>query len=81
MTAREIGAVSLDEALELVCLVAEKAPQRLDAYSRRWLSRLLEERGVSLAEVDIAVTALRALPSRRAIAALRALAIGSGGAV
>jgi hypothetical protein len=52
MTAREIGSVSLDEALELVCLVAEKAPNRLDAYARRWLVRLADERSLQLAELD-----------------------------
>jgi hypothetical protein len=29
--AREMGVVSLDEALDLVCLVAEVAPERLDS--------------------------------------------------
>lgn len=71
MTAREIGSVSLDEALELVCLVALKAPERLDAYARRWVIRLLQERPLTLAELDVVVTALRALPSGRAAAALR----------
>jgi hypothetical protein len=72
-TAREIGRVDLLEALDLVCLVAEKAPERLDPYARRWLSRLAEERQLPLAELDLALTALRALPSPRAAAALRAL--------
>jgi beta-phosphoglucomutase-like phosphatase (HAD superfamily) len=72
-TAREIGWVSLDEALELVCLVAEKAPNRFDAYARRWLARLADERSLQLAELDIALTALRALPSQRAASALRTL--------
>jgi hypothetical protein len=65
--------VSLDEALDLVRLVAEKAPERLDAYARRWPVRLAEERRLSLNEIDGAVTALRALPSSRAADALRAL--------
>jgi hypothetical protein len=73
MTAREIGTIDLGEALDLVCLIAEKAPARLDAYGRRWLARLADERPVALAELDIAVTALRALPSERAARALRAL--------
>jgi hypothetical protein len=73
MTAREIGAIDLGEALDLVCLVAEKAPDRLDAYARRRLSRLTDERPLRLAELDIALTALRALPSPRAADALRAL--------
>ncbi len=73
-TAREIGVVSLDEALSLVSLVAELRPDRLDAYARRWLARLATERTLTLAELDLAVSALRALPSERAFATLRQLA-------
>jgi hypothetical protein len=73
MTARELGVIDLGEALDLVCLIAEKAPERRDAYGRRWLVRLADERPLSLAELDVAVTALRALPSERAAKALRAL--------
>jgi hypothetical protein len=68
-----MGAVDLREALDLVCLVAEVAPARLDGFARRWLARLADERPLRLGELDIAVTALRALPSRRAVEALRAL--------
>ena len=32
-TAREIGVVSLEEALSLVVLVAELQPERLDAFA------------------------------------------------
>jgi hypothetical protein len=71
--AREMGVVDLSEALDLVCLVAETAPERLDGYARRWLARLADERPLRLAELDPAVTALRALPSQRAIEALRVL--------
>jgi hypothetical protein len=71
--AREMGAVSLDEALALVCLVAEIAPERLDGFARRWLARLADEQPLELAELDLAVTALRALPSPRAAHALRGL--------
>jgi hypothetical protein len=65
--------MELTEALDLVCLVAEKTPQRLDAFARRFLARLADERSLPLAELDIAITALRALPSERAATALRAL--------
>jgi hypothetical protein len=65
--------IDLTEALDLVCLVAEKSPDRLDAFARRFLARLTDERRLRLAELDIAVTALRALPSKRAANALRAL--------
>jgi hypothetical protein len=46
---------------------------RLDGFARRWLARLADERPLRLAELDVAVTALRALPSSRAVGALRAL--------
>jgi len=72
-TARELGVIDLTEPLDLVCLVAEKTPRRFDPYARRFLSRLAAERPLSLAELDLAVTALRALPSQRAANALRAL--------
>jgi len=72
-TARELGVVGLDEALELVVLTAELEPHRLDGYGRRWLSRLADERTLTLGELDLAVTALRALPSSRAADALRQL--------
>ena len=72
-TARELGVIDLTEALDLVCLVAEKTPQRIDAYARRFLARLADERPLSLAELDLALTALRALPSQRAADALRML--------
>jgi hypothetical protein len=36
--------VDLREALDLVVLVADVAPARLDGYARRWLSRLADER-------------------------------------
>lgn len=68
-----MGVVGLDEALELVVLTAELEPPRLDAYARRWLARLADERTLTLAELDLAVTALRALPSPRAADALRQL--------
>jgi hypothetical protein len=65
--------IDLSEALDLVCLVAEKTPEQLDAFARRFLARLASERPLPLAELDIAITALRALPSPRAADALRSL--------
>lgn len=70
-TAREVGRLDLSEALELVALVAELDPRRLDAFACRWLRRLIEEREPTLAELDVALTALRALPSPQALGALR----------
>jgi hypothetical protein len=73
-SAREMGVVALDEALDLVCLVAEVDPARFDGFAGRWLARLATERSLHLAELEIAVTALRALPSGRARDTLRTLA-------
>ena len=42
-TARELGRVSLEEALALTTLVAEKDPQRRSRFAVRWLRRLLDE--------------------------------------
>jgi hypothetical protein len=72
-SAQDMGVVSLAEALDLVCLAAEVAPDRFDGFARRWLVRLADEKPLRLPELDLAVTALRALPSQRALAALRAL--------
>jgi hypothetical protein len=66
-----MGVVELSEALDLVVLVAEAAPDRLDGYARRWLARLADERSLPLAELDLAVTRLSALSSSRAKAALQ----------
>jgi hypothetical protein len=71
--AREMGVVGLDEALELVVLTAEFEPSRLDGYARRFVARLADERTLTLGELDLAITALRALPSVRAAEALREL--------
>jgi hypothetical protein len=71
--AREMGVVDLSEALDLVVLVAEVDPEKLDGYARRFLARLADERRLRLAELDLAVTALRALPSPGARDALHAL--------
>jgi hypothetical protein len=72
-SARAMGVVELSEALDLVVLVAEIAPERLDGYARRWLARVADERMLGLADLDLAVTALRALPSAAAHEALRTL--------
>jgi hypothetical protein len=68
-----MGVVDLSEALDLVVLAAEVDPEKLDGYARRFLARLADERRLRLAELDLAVTALRALPSPGARDALHAL--------
>jgi hypothetical protein len=39
VTAREIGRVTIAEALELTALVARKQPERFGRFAARWLSR------------------------------------------
>jgi hypothetical protein len=43
MTARELGRLTLADALDLLGLVVEKDPERRDRFAVRWLSRLIEE--------------------------------------
>jgi hypothetical protein len=42
-TARELGMISLEEALGLTDLVAERELERRSRFAVRWLRRLLEE--------------------------------------
>jgi hypothetical protein len=43
VTAREIGWVTIAEALELTALVARKQPDRYGRFAARWLCLYLEE--------------------------------------
>lgn len=70
---RDMGVVALDEALQLVVLAAEKGSSRTDRYARRWLERLGTERELTTGELAVAATALQALPSPFASAALGVL--------
>jgi hypothetical protein len=47
VTAREIGRVTIAEALELTALVARKQPERYGRFAARWLCLYLE-----LADLD-----------------------------
>jgi hypothetical protein len=49
-TAREIGRVSLAEALELTLLIAKKEPHRHPRVAARWLLRYLEEQPAATIE-------------------------------
>jgi hypothetical protein len=58
--AHSLPTVRLEDALELVLLGAEKVDRdRYERLAARWLTRLLEERRVSLQEVSWAVERLR----------------------
>ena len=45
MAARELGRLSLDDALRLCLLLAEHDPPRFDRAALRWLERYIAERG------------------------------------
>jgi hypothetical protein len=57
MAARELGRLSLDDALRLCLLLAEHDPPRFDRAALRWLERYISERLPPLAEIALAATA------------------------
>jgi hypothetical protein len=64
MALREMGAVSLLEALDYLALLAELRPDRLEAAAVRWHGRLeLESTLLTLAESQLALAALTNLSS------------------
>ena len=79
VTAREIGRVTIAEALELTALVARKQPERYGRFAARWLCLWLEEHErATLEEVSLLVSNLRTLATRKdhaaALARLRKVA-------
>lgn len=75
--ARELGRISLTEALELTILIAKKEPRRLPRVAVRWLERYLQECEPTLVQIGLAVSALSALTEEdraEAVRLLRALA-------
>jgi len=74
VTAREIGRVTIAEALELTALVARKQPQRYGRFAARWLCLYLEEHEkATLEDVGMLVSNLRALATRKDHAAALAI--------
>jgi hypothetical protein len=74
MAAREIGRLTLGEALALTALVAQKDPTHRSRYVLRWLRWLLEEdKHLTIEEAAFAVSALAALGGRGHAEALSAL--------
>jgi hypothetical protein len=62
VTAREIGRVTIAEALELTALVARRQPERYGRFAARWLCLWLEERErATLEDVALLVSSLRSL--------------------
>jgi hypothetical protein len=61
-TAREMGRVSLEEALALTRLIAERDPDRFERVAARWLRRYFEERpDASVDEIAFVSASLHAL--------------------
>jgi hypothetical protein len=70
-TVREMGVVSLEEALELTALAAFKGPPRRSAYALRWLRRLLEEdANLTIDQAALAASALASLGGSERSAAI-----------
>jgi hypothetical protein len=66
VTAREIGRVTIAEALELTALVARKQPGRYGRFAARWLCLYLEEHEKArLEDVELLVSRLRSLASAK----------------
>jgi hypothetical protein len=64
IAAREIGTLSLGEALELVVLYTEEEQAKFERAATRWLSRYLDEgKHVSLLQAHLALAALAELRS------------------
>jgi hypothetical protein len=69
-SAREVGRLTLEEALRLVFLYAEKDPVRYERAALRWLVRYLTEgKAVTLLSAHLALSALAELRAGDAQAA------------
>jgi hypothetical protein len=73
---RELGSVSLEDALDYLDLLAEQKPEKLERAAVRWHGRLeTEATFLSLAESQLALAALASLCAgeREAVQVLRRL--------
>ena len=61
MAAREMGGLSLADALSLCELLANTDPARYERAALRWLQRFIDERLPPLSEVALATAALAEL--------------------
>lgn len=69
--ARELGRLSLEDALELTLLMARHGDRRHRPAAVRWLGRYILERGPSLPRVASVLAALAQLPDDEAVAVLK----------
>jgi hypothetical protein len=64
VAARELRGLALDDALDLVGLIARSRPDRLERAAIRWHGRLeVEAQTLTIAEAQFALAALSRLPS------------------
>jgi len=61
MAARELGSLSLDNALKLCVLLADSDAPRFERAALRWLERFIAERLPPIEEVALAASALAEL--------------------
>jgi hypothetical protein len=74
LAARELGSLTLSDALKLVLLYAEAEPAKFERAAVRWLGRYLTEgKNVSLLKAHIALAALGELRSGESKAAVKLL--------
>jgi hypothetical protein len=75
LAAAELPKLQLDDALEVLALMADQSPSdRYSAAAARWCGRLAVERAVPLADLRLAVAACELLPGYpEGIRVLRAL--------
>jgi hypothetical protein len=71
--AREMGGLSLADALALCELLAAADPKRYERAALRWLQRFINERLPPLAELALAASALAELRHGRRAVGLEAL--------
>jgi hypothetical protein len=73
MAAREMGGLSLADALQLCELLANADPARYERAARRWLQRFIDERLPPVTEVALAASALAELRHGRPNVGVEAL--------
>jgi hypothetical protein len=73
MAAREMGGLSLADALLLCELLAKVDPARYERAALRWLQRFIDERSPPLTEVALAASALAELRHGRRNVGVEAL--------
>lgn len=71
--AAELPKVPLADALSLLLLALDQQPWRFEAAATRWHARLCDEARLTLAEAQLAVSALDALAGPSAVAGGQAL--------